>query len=90
MRDYYDEARRNLQKQAEAFNGISFACMDYRRLDFNGCVIYCDPPYKQTTGYGEFDHEEFWDTMRRWSEKNAVLSVNRKRRQTSHVSGKGM
>lgn len=75
VRDYYDEAKRNLLKQAEGFNGISFACMDYRRVDFHGCAIYCDPPYLATTGYhGEpFDHTEFWDTVRRWSRDNTVF-----------------
>lgn len=75
VRDYYDEARRNLMKQAEAFKGIGFVCMDYRRLDFRDCAIYCDPPYVSTTGYssGQFDHAEFWDTMRRWSRNNTVF-----------------
>lgn len=75
VRDYYDEARRNLLKQAEGFAGIGFACMDYRRLNFRDCAIYCDPPYISTTGYssGQFDHVEFWDTMRRWSRENTVF-----------------
>ena len=33
-------------------------------------VIYCDPPYKDTCGYGmEFDHESFYD----WCEKQTAL-----------------
>ena len=39
---------------------------DYRKLCFDGPgIIYCDPPYKNTTGYGEdcaepFCHDEFY------------------------------
>ena len=39
---------------------------DYRELCFDGPgIIYCDPPYKNTTGYGEdcaepFCHDEFY------------------------------
>lgn len=74
IRDYYDEAKRNLQRQAAAFGNISFARFDYRMLGFNDCVIYCDPPYAGTTKYeSEFDHSEFWNTMRRWSENNIVI-----------------
>lgn len=76
IRDYYDEAKRNLHKQAAAFGNIGFARFDYRMLGFTDCVIYCDPPYAATTGYNggeQFDHTEFWDTMRRWSGNNLVF-----------------
>lgn len=74
-RDYYDEARRDLQKQAAAFQTVDFARFDYRNVSFNDCVIYCDPPYFGTTGYnGEvFDTAEFWNIIRAWSERNVVL-----------------
>ena len=74
-RDYYDEARRNLQKQAAAFQSVDFARFDYRNISFSDCVIYCDPPYMGTTGYnGEvFDTAEFWNIIRAWSERNVVL-----------------
>ena len=40
-----------------------------------GDVIYCDPPYKNTEGYstGDFDHDLFWETMRKWSKHNCVF-----------------
>ena len=74
-RDYYDEARRNLQKQAAAFQTVDFARFDYRNISFTDCVIYCDPPYFGTTGYnGEvFDTAEFWNVVRAWSARNIVL-----------------
>ena len=38
-------------------------------------LIYCDPPYKFTQGYstGEFNHDEFWELMRKWSKHNCVF-----------------
>lgn len=73
-RNYYDEARRNVLQQAAAFGEIEFIRFDYRKLGFTDCVIYCDPPYAGTTQYDDrFDHSEFWDTMRKWSENNVVL-----------------
>jgi DNA adenine methylase len=36
-------------------------------------TIYCDPPYENTTNYGtKFDHNLFWEIMRKWSETNDV------------------
>lgn len=75
VRNYYDEARRNLIKQADTFKTIDFARFDYKNLGFSNCVIYCDPPYAGTTGYEEaqFNHSDFWEIMRKWSENNIVI-----------------
>ena len=39
---------------------------DYRNYVYQDSdVVYCDPPYKGTYGYGrEFDHEDFWQWCR--------------------------
>lgn len=39
---------------------------DYRSYVYNdGDVVYCDPPYAGTNGYGrEFDHDAFWQWCR--------------------------
>lgn len=44
---------------------------DYRNVPIlPDSVIYCDPPYKDTDGYGiDFDHEAFCD----WCEKQTAL-----------------
>lgn len=42
----------------------------------DGSVIYCDPPYIGTAKPGsgnEFDHEKFWEWVRKMSEKNEVF-----------------
>lgn len=75
VRDYYNEARNNLLQQSAHLQGVSFGCSDYRELEFENCVIYCDPPYSGTKQYNNtrFNSNEFWELMRRWSENNTVL-----------------
>lgn len=77
-RNYYDEAKRNLLKQIDSLKDVSFHCGDYRQTCSHlvDAVIYCDPPYKDTTNYSSdltFNHDEFWDWCRKMSERNIVL-----------------
>jgi len=72
VRDYYDEAKRNLLNQM--LDGIEFSCSDYRTHNPTGLVIYCDPPFAGVKQFsGRFDHAEFWSIMREWSHHNIVL-----------------
>ena len=79
IRDYYREAKNNLEAQAENLKDILFISNDYRCLNINNiknAVIYCDPPYKNTKKYKNsenFDYNEFWDAMRLWSKDNIVI-----------------
>lgn len=55
---------------------VSFGCCDYLEHRPRGAVIYLDPPYEGTTGYGTpeaFDHDLFWQQVRRWSKDNLVF-----------------
>lgn len=75
-RDYYNEAKNNILKQADDIQDITFLHSDYRHLKPNNTVIYCDPPYKNTKQYENslyFNHDEFWDIMRDWSKDNIVI-----------------
>lgn len=76
-RDYYQEAKRNILNQADGLEGIQFIHRDYREWkDLKNSVIYCDPPYQNTKQYANsqnFDYEEFWDVVRKWSKGNIVL-----------------
>lgn len=77
-RDMSNEAIRNLEKQRVNLVGIEFKAMDYRDLDTSNifdCVIYCDPPYRETTSYstGEFNHLEFYEWCCKMSKNNVVL-----------------
>lgn len=53
-----------------------FTCESYDKLEPDNMLIYCDPPYKGTTmDYisNQFDSDQFWDTMRKWSKNNTVI-----------------
>lgn len=66
---YYDTLKKN-----ETFMKTTLALCSYNTLMPKNSLVYCDPPYKSTTGYGKlsFDHDQFWDTIRRWSKNNIV------------------
>lgn len=77
MRNYYDEAKRNLMSQIPNLSEVTFDEFDYKQIDmsqFKHGVIYCDIPYKNTTGYQDsFDHNEFWQWAEECSHENIVL-----------------
>lgn len=66
QRNYAAEQKRNLLKQAPKLAGIDFRYSDYKDLEIPpASIIYCDPPYWNTTKYkSKFDHTEFWDWCR--------------------------
>ena len=71
-------AIRNLKKQAPNLKGIEFyncSFLDLPKDKINNCVIYCDPPYRNTTKYKteEFPYEEFYQWCRDMSKNNTVL-----------------
>jgi DNA adenine methylase len=67
--------KRNAQKQSPNIQGVDFICSSYEELSPVNCLIYCDPPYRGTTGYktGNFDHDKFWDWCREVSKRNVVF-----------------
>ena len=78
VRNYYQEAKRNLEKQAQKLHGVEFLLGDYRTTcgSFENALIYCDPPYYGTQQYAsdpEFYYENFWDWCRLMSENNIVI-----------------
>ena len=67
---------KSCMKQAPNLKGIHFrtaSFLDYSNL--HGYVIYCDPPYKNTTKYktGEFPYEQFYQWCREMSKDNVVI-----------------
>ncbi|WP_235673222.1 DNA adenine methylase [Bacillus altitudinis] len=77
VRDYYDEAVRNILKQVDQLKDVEFLNADYTHFsDYKNALIYCDPPYQGTTQYGtsnDFHYERFWDWVREMSYNNIVL-----------------
>lgn len=84
IRDYYAEAKRNLEGQISKLEDITFYCCDYRNnplLEYgSGYVVYCDPPYKGVKQYGtskNFNYEDFWCWVREISKKHTVIVSER-------------
>ena len=70
--DYCGQAKRGLLKDLVGIQSATFTCLDYHDVEIpDGAVVYCDPPYANTTGYtvGQFDTDEFWDYMRQLSKR---------------------
>jgi len=74
-RNYCDESRRNILAQSPKIADVSFTCHTYKNWLPTNCVIYCDPPYANTTKYksGDFGHAEFWQWCREMAKNNVVL-----------------
>ncbi len=75
-RNYALNAKRSLLKKIKTMQDVVFASTDYKTLGMSDSVVYCDPPYKgMTNGYitNIFNHDEFWDIMRKWSKNNKVI-----------------
>lgn len=64
--DYIAEAVRSVTRQAPKLQGVEFCSGDYRDLRIpDESIIYCDPPYMDTTGYSDgISHNEFWQWCR--------------------------
>ena len=57
-------------ERLERLQSLECLEMDYRDVQLpDGCVVYCDPPYAGTDGYGlhksAFDQEAFWNWARK-------------------------
>lgn len=67
-RNYALEGRRQLLRVRDRLKGVEFKACCYRDLDIpEKSLIYCDPPYKGTKGFGvdkSFDSQEFYEWCR--------------------------
>jgi DNA adenine methylase len=75
-RNYPEERIRYYQtlKENKTFMSTKLKNCAYNKHKPQNYLIYCDPPYKDTTDYStNFDHDLFWQTMRDWSKKNTVF-----------------
>ena len=71
VRDYTNEAYKNVCKQAPLLKDVEFINCSYQDLEIpQNSMIYCDPPYANTysdiEGYGKlnFNHIDFWEWCR--------------------------
>lgn len=76
-RDFYKEFKNSIYKIQKIIQkpNIKFYNKSYNSFNPNNMLIYCDPPYHNTTQYetGDFNTDEFWELMRKWSKNNYVF-----------------
>ena len=65
-RNYALNAKNSLQKKFKTLNNVIWLSKDYSTLDYpSNAIIYCDPPYNNTTGYRDlFNTTQFFEFMR--------------------------
>lgn len=65
-RDYVHESYQNALNQSPKLSGIRLVNESYSELYIPPkSIIYCDPPYANTTNYRDkFDHAKFWEWVR--------------------------
>jgi DNA adenine methylase len=75
IRNYQIEAYANVSRQIKKLDDVILTAGSYLDMVIpDNSVIYCDPPYADTTGYGnKFNHGEFWEWARDKSASNVVL-----------------
>jgi len=76
--NYALRGHNSILKKMKNLEDAEFTCKDFYELDYENCLIYCDPPYKNTTPYykkilGEFPYDEFLKWVEIQSKKNIVL-----------------
>lgn len=75
-RNYIREKRNNILKQN--LQGIDLICSNYDQLEIpDNSVIYCDPPYSDTTSYkNNFDSAKFWNWVREMAKAGHKIYVS--------------
>lgn len=78
-RDYVAEAFRNAQRQSPKLQSVELICCPYDKLQIpEFSIIYCDPPYSNTTGYcnNHFDSDKFWDWCKTKKQEGHTVFVS--------------
>ncbi len=77
-RDIYNERTRNFFKQIPNLQYIKFEVKDFINIDVTNTLIYCDPPYENTTKYStkKFNHKIFWNWVRIMEKRNNIILIS--------------
>lgn len=81
-RSYSYSARNGLLKKMSLLEDfqVVFRRRSYQNITVKiGDVVYLDPPYEGTTGYGaapKFDHDTFWEQAEEWHDMGASVFVS--------------
>lgn len=78
MKTQTRRAKSSAIRQSKLIGDIRFVNENYEHLIIpENSIIYCDPPYKGTTGYKDsFDHVRFWDWCRKKSKEGHEVYVS--------------
>ena len=76
--DYVRNGYRNAVKQSPFLQGVDFRHSSYQDLDIpSNSIIYCDPPYANTTKYkDDFNHDEFWQWCRDMTKRGHTVFIS--------------
>ena len=80
-RNFAKNAHNSLLKQIKNLQNVNFFQANFLQTEplEDNMVIYCDPPYKETTGYdgaGNWEPKKFWNRVRELTDKGHKLLVS--------------
>ena len=77
-RDYVREAYNNAVKQSPKLQGVTLYSCSYSDISIpDNSIIYCDPPYQNTTSYKDgFSHDGFWQWCRSMANKGHTVFIS--------------
>lgn len=77
-KNYMANAKSNALSQSPKLKGCIFICETYERLDIpENSIVYCDPPYENTTGYRDsINHSNFWEWCRNMTRKGHQVYIS--------------
>ena len=76
VRNYQEEAFRHMQKQIAKLKEVWYCNASYDEIQIpENSIIYCDPPYRDTTKYAtsDFDYDKFYAWCKEMAKNNIVL-----------------
>lgn len=78
VRDYQTEAINNVLKQVQKMKGVVLQNTPYYELALPpNSIVYCDPPYEETTKYAiDFNHTLFWEWTRSINKQGHIVFVS--------------
>lgn len=74
-RNYCKDHTQNVLRQLDSMRTVIFNSGDYSEISVKNCLIYCDPPYKDSKkNYydTDFNYENFYNWLRHISKDNKV------------------
>jgi len=78
--NYALQSKNSLLKKINGLMSAIFINDDYKNIQLqNNDVVYCDPPYFNTTNYSNsniFNHVDFWEYMRKISSITEIVFIS--------------